>query len=327
MRERDFAYAVARIRALETKLLDSTVLDRLVNAANLTDALSFLGETEYAGALGQLKDPHQFESALNAELYRVKQLLMELSQNAPEVKIFLHKYDIQNLKTILKSETVKPESLSNLGIWPPDKLIHNISQNDLAEYGETIRDSIIHAREVYQETGDIQEIDRILDAAWFEYGFKTLKNGISSLIFDWWIALIDLTNLRSYVRLRLIGTPFKEFQRFFLTGGRLTIESFRELWDQPNEKLASWLENTQYSRILSENPSPFVSLTKLEREYDDFLMDLIAPAKRISLGIEPLVGYLLAKENETKILRIILIGKANQVANSEIKERLRRAYT
>lgn len=325
-RERNFAYAVARIRALETKLLDNAVFERLANAANLTDALSLLGETEYAGALGQLKDAHQFESALNAELSRVIQLLLELSDNAPELKVFVHKYDIHNLKSILKSEKIKPGSLSKLGIWPPEKLKQDLENNDLKEYPVIFQNGISEAGNAYKETGDIQDIDRILDATWFEYGYTTLKNGLSEMLFDWWIAFIDLTNLRSFVRLRLIGAVPSELERFFLRNGRLSMGSFKELWEEPYEKLANWLNNTPYSGILSDTQSPLASLTKLEREYDNFLIQLIDPAKRISLGIEPLVGYLLAKENEVKILRIILIGKANQVANSEIKERMRRAY-
>jgi len=68
------------------------------------------------------------------------------------------------------------------------------------------------------------------------------------------------------------------------------------------------------------------SLTVLEREYDNYLTRMIAQAKYISLGIEPLVGYLIAKEIECKTLRIILVGKVNNVSIIKLKERLRRAY-
>ncbi len=326
MRERNFAYAVGRIRALETKLFDRAKFERLSEAGSLNEVLSGLGESEYGPALGNLKEPNQFEAALNAELARVIKLVTDLADGAPELKVFAYRYDLQNLKLILKSEQGNPAGLSNLGIWAPGWLIQKMSDDDLTELPEEFRLGIDRTKAAFKATGDTQEIDRIMDAAWFDFGYQVLKNGISDLLFNWWIALIDLTNIRTFIRLRLIGLGFPEFIRFFIANGILELGDFKELWDQPNEKVAAWLGNTVYAKSLTDGPATLNSLTQLERESDNYLINLIEPAKMISLGIEPLVGYLLAKENEVKLLRIILVGKANQLSNPEIKERLRRAY-
>ncbi len=326
MRERNFAYAVGRIRALETKLFDRARLERLSEANSLNEVLSGLGESEYGPAIGNLKNPTQFEAALNSELVRVTKLVTDLANGAPEVMVFVYRYDLQNLKLILKTENGNPTGLSHLGHWSPEWLVQKFTENDLSELPEDFRLAIYRAKEAFKATGDTQEIDRIMDAAWFDYGYQILKNGISSLLCNWWVALIDLTNLRTFIRLRMIGSGFGELQRFFINNGTIKLEDFKDFWEQPNEKVAAWLWNTNYSKLLSEGTGILLSLTQLEREYDNFLLDLIAPAKMISLGIEPLVGYWLAKENEVKLLRIILVGKANQLSNPEIKERLRRAY-
>lgn len=326
MRERNFAYAVGRIRALETKLFDRAKLERLSEAGSLNEVLSGLGESEYGPAMSNLKNPNQFEAALNAELARVIKLVTDLADGAPELKVFVHRYDLQNIKLILKTEQGNPTGLSHLGIWSPEWLLQKISDHELAELPEAFRLGIDRAKAGFRATGDTQEIDRIMDATWFDYGYQVLKNGISSLLFNWWVAFIDLTNLRTFIRLRMIGSGFGELQRFFIDNGDIKLDDFKELWEQPNEKIAAWLGNTKYSKLLPDGAGTLVSLTQLEREYDNFLINLIEPAKMISLGIEPLVGYLLAKENEVKLLRIILVGKANQLSNPEIKERLRRAY-
>ena len=44
------------------------------------------------------------------------------------------------------------------------------------------------------------------------------------------------------------------------------------------------------------------------------------------LGPEPVIAYLLAKENEIKIIRIIMVGKINRLPTEEIRERLRDVY-
>lgn len=326
MRERNFAYAVGRIRALETKLFDRAKLERLSEAGSLNEVLAGLGESEYGPALGNLKNPNQFEAALNAELARVIKLVTDLADGAPELNVFAYRYDLQNIKLILKTEHGNPTGLSNLGIWSPEWLIQKINDDDLVELPETFRSAINQAREAFKATGDTQEIDRIMDRAWFDYGYQILKDGISSLLFDWWVAFIDLTNFRTFIRLRMIGSGFGELQRFYVGNGSIKLQDLKELWEQPNEKVAAWLGNTKYSKLLPDGTGTLLSLTQLERESDNFLLDMITPAKMISLGIEPLVGYLLAKENEVKLLRIILVGKANQLSNPEIKERLRRAY-
>lgn len=326
MRERNFAYAVGRIRALETKLFDRAKLERLSEAGSLSDVLASLGESEYGPAIGNLSNPNQFEAALNTELARVIKLVTNLANGAPELEVFVYRYDLHNIKLILKMGPGKVEGLSSLGLWSPERLIQKITDNDLAELPEEFRQGIYRAQEAFKATGDTQEIDRIMDAAWFDYGYRVLKDGISSLLFNWWVAFIDLTNLRTFIRLRMIGLGFAELQRFFIDNGLIKLGDFKELWEQPNEKVAAWLGNTNYSKLLSDGTETLLSLTQLERECDNFLLDLITPAKMISLGIEPLVGYLLAKENEVKLLRIILVGKANQLSNPEIKERLRRAY-
>ncbi|HEX30202.1 TPA: V-type ATP synthase subunit C, partial [Candidatus Poribacteria bacterium] len=54
--------------------------------------------------------------------------------------------------------------------------------------------------------------------------------------------------------------------------------------------------------------------------------DYIRPAKYVAFGIEPLIAYLIAKEHEVKLIRIIMIGKINQLSMDSISERLREPY-
>jgi len=68
------------------------------------------------------------------------------------------------------------------------------------------------------------------------------------------------------------------------------------------------------------------SLAVLEREIDNFLLQIIKKAKYQVFGIEPLIGYALAKEIEIKNLRLLLTGKIMQIKPEEIKERLRGSY-
>ncbi|WP_191980816.1 V-type ATPase subunit, partial [Clostridium haemolyticum] len=63
-----------------------------------------------------------------------------------------------------------------------------------------------------------------------------------------------------------------------------------------------------------------------EKLCDNFIMNFIKDAKYISFGPEPLIAYILAKENEIKIIRIIMVGKINNIDSQVIGERLREIY-
>ena len=56
--------------------------------------------------------------------------------------------------------------------------------------------------------------------------------------------------------------------------------------------------------------------------FDNFLMNLYKEAKTFHFGVEPIVGYIFAKENEVKHLRRIFTGKQfNLKKNLNIIER------
>ena len=65
---------------------------------------------------------------------------------------------------------------------------------------------------------------------------------------------------------------------------------------------------------------------ELEKFKDNFILNFTKIGKYITFGIEPLIGFITAKENDIKNIRIILSGKLNKNSENKIKERLRDAY-
>ena len=55
-------------------------------------------------------------------------------------------------------------------------------------------------------------------------------------------------------------------------------------------------------------------------------MEKMKSAKMISFGGEPLLAYIYAKETEIKVIRIIMVGKLNNINGEVIRERLRDIY-
>ena len=64
----------------------------------------------------------------------------------------------------------------------------------------------------------------------------------------------------------------------------------------------------------------------LEKLVDNFIMNMMKNAKIIPFGVEPLIAYIYAKETEIKIIRIIMVGKLNNISAEVVRERLRDSY-
>jgi len=64
----------------------------------------------------------------------------------------------------------------------------------------------------------------------------------------------------------------------------------------------------------------------LEKALDDLLMSYIRSARLVTIGVEPLIAWLFAKETEIRNVRMIMTGKINNLPMDMIRERLRETY-
>ena len=89
------------------------------------------------------------------------------------------------------------------------------------------------------------------------------------------------------------------------------------------EEIAQYLEGTSYAGgadALRESPSAF------ERWCDNRMIETLKSQKYETFSVGPLLGYLIARENEIKTVRIILTGKQNGFTDDAIRERIREMY-
>ena len=68
------------------------------------------------------------------------------------------------------------------------------------------------------------------------------------------------------------------------------------------------------------------NISGLEKLLEDYLMETVRKAKLITMGVEPFIAWLFAKEAEIRNVRIIMTGKINGLSNDLIRERLRLVY-
>ena len=332
MSENKYLYSVTRILALETKLLDKAKIERMIEARNADEIIKILYETEYANSISEMKSIEDYESVLSKELSNTYKLLSEISPVPELTNLFQLRYDIHNLKTLLKSSYLDEENdelLSEIGTIPIQQLKGMVKEKVFSDLDPLVRESLEEVVGEFTVNPDPQLIDVTLDKALYKLMYKAAKDNKSSFLTDYISAQIDLINIKSLVRVKSMGYGREFLKKVILENGKLDYAFFSDIFDESLETLIDRLAYKDYGKVVEEGISNYIktkSLTKFEKLSDDFIFELAKKGKFVAFGIEPLIGYLMAKENETKIIRMIMVGKINEIPNELIRERLRDVY-
>lgn len=324
MRENDFAFAVGRVRVLETRLLDSGKFERMLEARDAEEVLRILGETEYAQAFAAIKNQNDYEAVLDYERHRVFELVRTLL--APERKIadlYFLRFDLHNLKVLLKAEmtATNPEGLAGEGVFGPQRLQAMIGGTDSERVPDYLAQWLERGRQA-MASGDPQAVDLALDGAFYRFAAETARKEKWGVLERYWIGLIDLTNAVSMARCRRMATGAGFLKTVLLDGGIIPAQEFLVFYDQNAENFAHFLELHGYGRLFAGKDA-LTSPAAFENAASNYLRQLIADAgQSFVIGPEPVFAYLLAKENEIRKIRIIIVGKLNGIPREILRERL-----
>lgn len=321
--EKIYPYAVARIRVLEKNFLNHQALNQMAEAKTPEDALRILTEAGYSGQ--NVERPHDFEALLSAELAKTYEVVKNLIPEENFVSVFLYKNDYHNLKVLIKEELSGLDGskyLIDSGTIPLAQLKEIMANRDWNRLPQIMAGAIEEAFDRYTKTQSGQQIDLALDKGAFASMKEAALNSQNPFILNYVTKLCDLTNLKSFLRMRNMKKGFDGFLSVFLPEGSIGKELFQAAFasDHP----AAGFQATSYSSICEEGMSK--SFTEFERLCDNYLMDFVKGAKYMALTVEPLIAFLYAKETEIKTARIIMTGKLNHIDTDTIKERLRDAY-
>jgi V/A-type H+/Na+-transporting ATPase subunit C len=327
-----YLYSVTRTRVLETKLLDSAKVDRMVEAKNAEDVIKILGETEYANSISEMKHSLDYETIISKEIENTYKYLREILPEPELVDIFLLKYDIHNMKVLLKSSLLKEENdflLRDLGTIPVSKLKEILIEKDFRTINPIIAAGLEEILTSFENSPDPQMIDIIMDRCQYDTMHQLAKQSKNVFLQDFIKSQVDMINIKSFLRVKVAGLGRDYLEKVLLQHGSLDIDYFGKYLDESLDTFKDSLWTKDFYNVLEEGLESYASnktLTKLEKLADDYIFNIAKKGKYVAFGIEPLVGYLMAKENEAKIIRMIMVGKMNNISNEIIRERLRDVY-
>jgi V/A-type H+-transporting ATPase subunit C len=266
---------VGRISVLKKDALDTSRLERLHSAPSLREAQRALSEIGWDSGEGL-----DYEQLTLARVEKACKLVRELSPDPDATDCFLLRYDIHNLKTLLKARCLheKPEFLSECGTLPLGKLTHGVTEHVYKDLPPILSKAMDGLEKRLAVQPDAIEIDVALDHALYEMIFEKLARKNAPVVRRYFQAKVDMVNTLMILRSKAMGKDEAFLQRILLANSSNTADTWLKAAASP-EKLPKLLFAYGKNVIAAASAAvlDFKKLPVLEKVMDDYLLSLFTP--------------------------------------------------
>lgn len=321
MADKQYLYAVARIRSKEMTLLGKSDIEQLMNCKNEKECMNFLADKGWGRT-----DNDTVEQMLAAEREKTWDLIRELVEDMSVFNTFLYNNDFHNLKAAIK-EVYTDSKLDGIYISQatvePEVICQAIKERDFSSLPEYMRACAEEAYQVMMQTGDSQLCDCIIDRAALDTILKKAKESGNDVLAEYGELKVAAANINIAIRSIKTGKDRDFMERAIAECNSLSKQELINAALEGYEAVYAYLMSTKYADAvdaIKESSSAF------ERWCDNLIIRHISPQKYNPFTLSPLAAYILARDNEIKTVRIILSGKRNEIPDSSIRERLRDMY-
>ena len=317
-----YTYAVARIRALEVSLFSDAVIEQLLACRTAEEALRLVIEKGWGDASGS--------ADMDAVLKREEEKAWEVIRDvAPDISVFdVLSYPklYHNLKAAVKgvcTEEPTPGIFYDDCDIPGGEMLRIIENREFSRLPGSMGRVAEEALDTLLHTRDGQLCDIMVDKAALEAIFEAGRRSGEPVIENYADTTVAIADIKIAVRSRKTGKS-ADFMRSAMAECRsVNVEQLIRAALAGEEEIARYLEGTSYAGgadALRESPSAF------ERWCDNRMTETLKTQKYETFSVGPLLGYLIARENEIKTVRIILTGKQNGFPDDAVRERIREMY-
>ena len=345
----DYGYVNARIRGMKSRLLDRHTLEDLIFQPDLDSLISDLEKTPYKEDIIESKVLYQgvlcIEYALRKNFVRTFQKVLDYVRESEAerfIRIFLHRWDVQNIKTILRGKNIHITNDEILDCLIPAGELDEVTLKELVRQPDVraVIDmlatwEIVYAKPLtekfpeYFEKSDLAVLECALDKYYYKDALESVKTTSynAMLIRNILATEIDVVNLRTIFRMIRDHVDSEEAQEFLIEGGKeitpdilnhfITLHSIAEVLRE--------LEQTPY-RFLADVPEIAIKTQKIsviEKQLEKFLIKKgVSAFSGDPLSIASVIGYFWAKYNEITNIRIISRCKTVDLPDEQLKEEL-----
>ncbi len=319
-----YTFETAQARTLEIQMLSRASLADMAGAADFDQAAESLRTTEYA--LPQTnKGFNEVEKMLLARRAAARALFESWMHDKPIVHLFKTRDDFANLRLAVRRTSTEKgvaADYSTDGNFPPEQFAEVFEAENYDLLPDYMAEAAEQAILAYYQDKDIRKIDYAIDAAEARYRLETAAKLKSEFLLGLFRIQIDLTNIRTMLRLKFTEA---EFHNVFLRGGFVGLERFYRGLDVGSEALGALFFATPYFEIVQAGAAYLAaenSFLKIEQQCDEYLAGYLKTTMTITAGPQPIIAYLLAKEDEIRKVRLILTARKNNLDAKLITDRI-----
>lgn len=327
----EYTFANAYIGSYVKEMMSQKDLNRLASCKNLNTAATILQEFGYSES-PQLEEGN-VESFIKQEKEQLTERVYSTLSDREALNFFLFPYDYHNAKVCLKAEflgtAVDPEFMAQNGCFNQMQMASMIRDRNFIFMSVSMKQAITEAADLFGRGNDPQEIDLILDKACYKDMLQAADKTKEPFLVGMVRLQIDITNLKTFIRLRQIEKPWSFFQKVFLEGGNIAEQFFISGYEEPYTQLADRLAPYGLKKAMSEGGARLKETGQfgiIEKLCDDAVMEYNRKEKYESFGIAPIAAYWHGKNVELDNLRILLTGISIGLPEEQMTERLRDTY-
>lgn len=321
MKDTEYAFAVARIRSNENKLLQGATVESAITAADYNEAVKVFADSGYADFASEDE-----EKVLSQKQKEAFELIYSSAPDKKCIDFLIVKNDFHNFKAILKC-MVQNKDCDGLLLSPCmvdlKAAVKAITEKHFDMLPEMFSQTVKDAYELLVTTLDGQRCDCFLDKACLEMMLELAKKSADSFSVALANKIVALHDVKIALRCQRTNKD-KAFLENSLA--KCDIVDTQRLAQAVLDGEGALREYVKGLLLGSLADCLDKSYAVFEREMDNILIESVKDAKYTSLGIAPLAAYYFAVENEIKTVRIILSCKKNGMSVDTIRERVRKLY-
>ena len=317
-----YAYAVARIRALEVSLLSDAFVEQLLACKTADEVLRSVVEKGW----GDMESEGDAEAVLKREEEKAWEVIREVAPDMSVFDVLFFPKLYHNLKAAVKevcTDQKNPAMFYDDCPISGEEMYQIVESREFSRLPGSMARTAQEALESLLHTGDGQLCDIIIDRAALEAIAEAGKRSGEPIIEHYADTTVAIADIKIAVRAQKTGKSAEFMRSAMAECESLNLDQLIRAALSGTEEIAQYLEGTSYAggaESLKESPSVF------ERWCDNRMIETLKTQKYETFSVGPLLGYLIARQNEIKTVRIILTGKQNGFADDVIRERIREMY-
>ena len=323
MSDLDYIYAVARIRVKEKLLLSDEDIRRMSEMKDCREILQFLSDRGWGDGSPPEDDGVQI---LEAEEKKTADLMKELKADPGIFRVLSYPRLYHNLKAGIRElcTTDPPDHLYyDIEGFGKEEIRRILREKDYGALPEHMRKPAQRALETMIRTQNGQKCDLIIDRGCLDACGRAGRRSKNRLLKDYEESSVAVTDIKIAVRAQRTGKDLEFLKEALSPCSTLNIDILAAAAVSGEASLNDYLNSHGFAEAceaLKDSPSAF------ECWCDNRIIEAILPQKRNSVSAGPLIAYYLARENEIRMVRILLTAKANGFSVENIRKRIRKMY-